>query len=993
MVEKEQLISLVCDVQQGKDGAATELYNACYYDIYGYILNTVNDRELAKDLTQNAFMEIFMSIGKLEEPAAFLSWSRQIAYHRCTAYFRKKRDLLADEIEDHSVLDTVEEYREEFLPGELLDREDLKKTLRTMIDELPPEQRSAILMRYFEELPVKEIARRQGVTEGTVKSRLNYGRQAIKRAVQAYEKKHDIKLYSTTIVPMLLWLFREYKVVNGISLTAQVTSAALTAETAAATSAVVAAGTAGASVAAGVSATAGTSAAAGATAGAGSALAVKVIAGVAAVAVSVGGVTAAVVTRQDPVKPNLPPETTIVAQASELSFALSSDGTYYEVRGIGTVVGSQVSIPSEYNGFPVTAIGAYAFMDCSHLTKISLPHSITAIGEQAFSGCSGLQEINVPGGVTEIATGTFLGCSGLKQVFLPEGVTSIGNAAFWGCSSLAQLELPVSVTSIGAGAFCDCSSLTGLFLPANVAAVGNQAFTGCTGLGCISVAPTNPVYHSTGNCLIETAGKVLTRGFSNSVIPADGSVTAIGAGAFENYEDLTRITIPASVTLIQPTAFSGCVNLRDIYYTGPMSQWDAVAHSLDTDGIGDYTVHCTEGVVYQGNHQAVVPETQRGLTFTLSDDGTFYRVAPNSFAVAHPVIPTEYNGLPVRQINFMACENLTGITIADTVTEIETEAFAFCGSLEAIDLPGSITSIGSGAFKSCVRLESVTISSGVTSFGRNVFDGCTALTEISYLGTREQWNAIHKDSGWDSGMGPYSIQCLDGEISQEVAPEVTPEGSVGLLYSLNSDGITYAVSGRGSCTDEQIVIPSKYKGLNVTTVAEEAFYGDKTVTGIRIPASVTLIEAHIIGENPNLEKLTVVKGNPVYHSDGNCIVETDSKTLLAGCKTSLIPADGSVTHIAEHAFYFSGLTEVTVPASVIFIGSGAFSHNMQLKAISLPASVTAISENLLAICSGLTDIYYAGTVEQWNALRKDDYWDYDTRSYTVHCTDGDLPKT
>ena len=233
MVEKEQLISMVHNVRQGLDGAATELYNACYYDIYGHILNTVNDRELAKDLTQSAFMEIFMSIGKLEEPAAFLTWSKQIAYHRCTAYFRKKRDLLADELEDHSALDAVEEYREEFLPGALLDREDLKKALRSMIDELPPEQRSAILMRYFEELPVKEIAQRQGVTEGTVKSRLNYGRQAIKRAVQEYEKKHDVKLYSTAIVPMLLWLFREYKVINGISLTAQVTSAALAAETAA----------------------------------------------------------------------------------------------------------------------------------------------------------------------------------------------------------------------------------------------------------------------------------------------------------------------------------------------------------------------------------------------------------------------------------------------------------------------------------------------------------------------------------------------------------------------------------------------------------------------------------------------------------------------------------------------------------------------------------------------------------------------------------------
>lgn len=991
MIEKEQLIAMVCDVQQGLDGAATELYNACYYDIYGHILNAVNDRELAKDLTQNAFMEIFMSIGKLEEPAAFLTWSKQIAYHRCTAYFRKKHDLLADELEDHSALDAIEEYREEFLPGALLDRENLKKALRGMIDELPPEQRNAILMRYFEELPIKEIAQRQGVTEGTVKSRLNYGRQAIKRAVQEYEKKNDVKLYSTAIVPMLLWLFREYKVVNGISLTAQVASAALTAETAAGAAAAVAAGTAGASVAAG--AAAGTSAAAGAAAGVSSALAVKIIAGVAAVAVSVGGVTAAVVTRQDPVQPDPPPETTVAAEASELSFALSSDGTHYEVRGLATAAVTQVTIPSEYNGLPVTSVGDYAFLDCNHLTQISLPDSITAIGQQAFSGCSGLQKLNIPAAVTEIATGTFLGCSGLSRVLLPEGVASIGSAAFWGCNGLEQLELPGSVTSIGAGAFGDCSSLTGLFLPANVATIGNRTFAGCTGLEYISVAPANPFYRSAGNCLIETAGKKLLRGFTNSVIPTDGSVAVIDAGAFENDKNLTQITIPASVSLIQPAAFSGCVNLRDIYYTGTMSQWDAVTHSLDTDGIGDYTVHCTEGVVYQGNHQAIVPEAQRGLIFTLSDDGTFYRVTPDSTAIAHPVIPAEYRGLPVRRINFMACENLTGITIANTVAEIETEAFAFCGSLTAIALPGSITSIGDSAFTGCGSLKSVTIPVSVASLGRGVFNECTALTEISYLGTREQWNAIRKDSRWDTGMGPYSIQCVDGRISQEVAPEVVPEGSVGLHYSLNPDGITYAVSGRGSCEDAYIVIPDRYKGLSVTTITEEAFYGDKTVTGIQIPASVTLIEAHIIGENPKLEKLTVEKGNPVYHSDGNCIVETASKTLLAGCKTSLIPTDGSITHIAEHAFYFSGLTEVTVPDTVVFIGNNAFSHNMQLKSISLPVSVTALPKHLLAICGDLSDIYYAGTVEQWNALKKDDYWIYETGSYTIHCMDGDLPQT
>lgn len=207
MVEREKMISLVQAVQQGADGAAGELYLAFYQDIYYYIFKTVNDRELAEDLTQDTFMEILDTIDRLKEPAAFGTWSRQIAFHRCTAHFRKRRELLADEDEDgYSVFDTVEEERTEFIPDAALDQEDLKKTIHDMINSLPEEQRSALMMRYFDELSVSQIAQIQGVSEGTVKSRLNYGRKAVKKSVEDYEKKNGIKLHSVGILPVLLWV-------------------------------------------------------------------------------------------------------------------------------------------------------------------------------------------------------------------------------------------------------------------------------------------------------------------------------------------------------------------------------------------------------------------------------------------------------------------------------------------------------------------------------------------------------------------------------------------------------------------------------------------------------------------------------------------------------------------------------------------------------------------------------------------------------------------
>ena len=279
-VEKSKLVKLVTDVQKGDENAMTEMYNTFYDDIYYYIFKTVNDSELALDLTQDTFIEILQSISSLQEPVAFVTWSRQIAYRRCTAYFKKRHDILLDESEDgYSVFGTLVEDTAEFIPDEALDKEDLKQTIQGIINELPEEQRSAVMMRYFDEIPVSEIAEIQGVSEGTVKSRLNYGRKAIKQSVGNYEKKHGIKLHCLGIIPLLLWLLRENRIANGLSLT-----------TGAVSSTGVASVISSAGVSAGVSTVATTTAAAVATKTVGGAVVAKIAAGVIAAAVTVGSV-------------------------------------------------------------------------------------------------------------------------------------------------------------------------------------------------------------------------------------------------------------------------------------------------------------------------------------------------------------------------------------------------------------------------------------------------------------------------------------------------------------------------------------------------------------------------------------------------------------------------------------------------------------------------------------------------------------------------------
>ena len=207
-MEKEQLVSLVTNAQEGDNEALNHLFNEFYNDLYYFALKTVKDDETALDVTQESFVEIINTLGNLKEPAAFVTWAKQITYHQCTRYFKKKKDVLVDEDEEvNTVFDTLKEENAEFIPDEALDKADFKKTVMAILDELSEEQRSAVMMYYFDEMSVKQIAEIQGVSEGTVKSRLNYARKAIKNSVEEYEKKHNIKLHAIPFFPFFKWIF------------------------------------------------------------------------------------------------------------------------------------------------------------------------------------------------------------------------------------------------------------------------------------------------------------------------------------------------------------------------------------------------------------------------------------------------------------------------------------------------------------------------------------------------------------------------------------------------------------------------------------------------------------------------------------------------------------------------------------------------------------------------------------------------------------------
>lgn len=180
----------------------------------------------------------------------------------------------------------------------------------------------------------------------------------------------------------------------------------------------------------------------------------------------------------------------------------------------------------------------------------------------------------------------------------------------------------------------------------------------------------------------------------------------------------------------------------------------------------------------------------------------------------------------------------------------------------------------------------------------------------------------------------------------------------GLEFVLDDDGNGWLVSGIGTFNGAELEIPAvNYDTKPVTGIASHALYGCSNLKSITIPKSVVSIGSYALGNCPELESITVAKKNSVYHSSGNCLIKTDSETLVAGCKTSVIPNDGSVRIIGGNAFYgCSGLNEITIPDKVTTIYYSAFYNCTGLTNVNIPDSVLYIDAMAFVGCSSLTSV-------------------------------------
>lgn len=161
--------------QSGSREALNELFKSVQEPLFRYIVSVVNEKDLAEDILQEVFIRIYRKLRWLREPHAFRAWSYQIATRESFRYLKRER-LWTDQVRDESVLNV--------LPvAEPVYSRELVRRLPELVSDLSPASRAVIVLYYLHEMSLVETAAVLEIPVGTVKSRLAYGLESLRRGL------------------------------------------------------------------------------------------------------------------------------------------------------------------------------------------------------------------------------------------------------------------------------------------------------------------------------------------------------------------------------------------------------------------------------------------------------------------------------------------------------------------------------------------------------------------------------------------------------------------------------------------------------------------------------------------------------------------------------------------------------------------------------------------------------------------------------------------
>ena len=326
--------------------------------------------------------------------------------------------------------------------------------------------------------------------------------------------------------------------------------------------------------------------------------------------------------------------------------------------------------------------------------------------------------------------------------------------------------------------------------------------------------------------------------------------------------------------------------------------------------------------------KAVEPESLNGSVILPAyiNNKPITKIMPCAFknAVNVTAVRLPYTLAEIGNSAFYNCTGLQRIELPDGLKEIPFEAFYNCAALTEINLP-RVTKISTSAFYKCSSLTSLHIPQSVREIGNCITAYCKNLTSL----TVDENNLFYESEG-NCIIKKSTHTIIAGCIASVIPQSAKTIGPLAFCGSM----------------PEPFVIPSNIEKLELCALST---YSGKTLV---IPESVTYLDYEFIGYCPNLTQITVAENNPVYRSEGNCIIEKATGTVVKGCNTSVIPQ--GIKAIGPCAFKWFQAEEIVIPHGVEIIYEEAFLEST-VKKVVLPDTLTEIRGSAFKECHSLAE--------------------------------------
>ena len=684
--------------------------------------------------------------------------------------------------------------------------------------------------------------------------------------------------------------------------------------------------------------------------------------------------------------------------------ALTSVEIPNSVTSIGNqAFGNNLGLTSIIIPNSVTSIGHYAFYSCTGLTSVTIPNSVTNIGEQAFNYCSSLTEVTVEKKTPITISATTFSNRANATLYVPLGSKEAYEAAnIWkNFKEIIEIGKDMSSSDITINPISAVTYNGSAQTPTVTVKDGTITLVSGTDY---TVSYSNNINAGTATVTITGIGYYTgTKNANFTINPKNASSLTINSIAAQTYSGSAKtptVTVKdGSTTLTSGThytvSYSNNINAgtATVIVTG-MDNYTGTKNAnftINPKNASNLSISDIAAVTYNGSEQTPTVTVKDGST-TLTN-GTHYTVSYSNninAGTATVTITGQGNYTGTKSANFTINKapltitaNSYNINQGDVLPSFAVSYSGFKNSETSSVLTTQPTISCSATSGSAPGIYDITVSGAAAqNYSFNYVNG-TLTIEANNIQFADNTVKSICVANWDINS--------DGELSYDEAAAVTDLGevftrntqitsfnelqyftgltSIGRLafyycFGLTSITIPNSVTSIGNFAFEacfgltSITIPN-----SVTSIGQMAFWGCTNLTSITIPNSVTSIGQEVFDGCPGLTSIVVENENTNYDSreDCNAIIETNTNTLIAGCKNTIIP--NSVTSIGSHAFDgCSGLTSITIPNSVTSIGNAAFTYCIGLTSITIPNSVTSIGKDAFSYCNSLTSITIPNSV-------------------------------